>query len=294
MLIDRIFLVLRPLHIHRKRAGFPAQFSFAAIGQANKRLEIAFVIGMCYISVGDFMIKIIVCDDKKKSLERIREFVYDISKKLKRKVEVYTYQSGREVNDLLCKQKSHFDLLLLDIDMPEVSGFDIAREMRQAESDTVLIFISSHEHYVFKSIEYRPFRYIRKQYLEEELYHALKDAYKLIDSESDKTIIIKVDDEDIRLKRSEIMYYEIESRKLSIHLKNKNVLNIRKTIRDFYKELADDNFIQINSGCVVNAKYIDKISSNDITLENGEKLIVSRPRIKNVKSELLEYWGNKI
>jgi DNA-binding LytR/AlgR family response regulator len=185
-------------------------------------------------------------------------------------------------------------LLLLDIDMPEVSGFDIAREMRQAESDTVLIFISSHEHYVFKSIEYRPFRYIRKQYLEEELYHALKDAYKLIDSESDKTIIIKVDDEDIRLKHSEIMYYEIESRKLSIHLKNKNVLNIRKTIRDFYKELADDNFIQINSGCVVNAKYIDKISSNDITLENGEKLIVSRPRIKNVKSELLEYWGNKI
>lgn len=240
------------------------------------------------------MIKTIVCDDNKQTADKIKSLANEIFKSFKINAEIYTYYSGKEILELICHKKYQFDLLLLDIDMPDITGLDVAKAIRQAESDIVLLFISSHEHYVFKSIEYRPFRYIRKQYLKEELSHALKDAYKLIESDKDKTIIVKVDDEDVRLKHSEIMYYEIENRKLAIHLSNTNILSIRKTIRDFSKELADNNFIQINSGCVVNAKYIDRISNADITLDNNEKLIVSRTKIKSVKSELLEYWGDKL
>lgn len=239
------------------------------------------------------MIKTIVCDDNKQTAEKIKLLVSEIFKNFKINAEIYTYYSGKEILEIICNKKHQFDLLLLDIDMPDITGLDVAKTIRESKSNIILIFISSHEQYVFKSIEYRPFRYIRKQYLKEELAHALRDAYNLIESDKEKTIIIKVDNEDIRLKHSEIMYYEIVARKLSIHLSNNNKLNVRKTIRDFSKELADSNFIQINSGCVVNAKYINKISNTDITLDNNEKLIVSRTRMKNVKYELLEYWGDK-
>ena len=240
------------------------------------------------------MIKTIVCDDNKQTAEKIKSYVNEIFKSFKINAEIFTYYSGKEILELICHKKYQFDLLLLDIDMPDITGLDVAKTIRQTNSNIILIFISSHEQYVFKSIEYRPFRYIRKEYLKEELPNALKAAYKLIESDKDESIIIKVNDEDVRLKHSEIMYYEIESRKLAIHLNNNDILRIRKTIRDFNKELADKNYIQINSGCVANAKYIEKISNADITLDNGKKLIVSRTRMKAVKSELLEYWGDRV
>lgn len=240
------------------------------------------------------MIKTIVCDDNKQTAKAIKSLAYQIFRNFKINAEIYTYYNGNEILELICNKKYQFDILLLDIDMPDITGLDVAKSIRQSNSDIILIFISSHEQYVFKSIEYKPFRYIRKQYIKEELPSALRTAYKLIESEKGEAIIIKVNDEEIRLKHSEIIYYEIVNRKLSVHLSNNSVYSFRKTIRDFSKELSDNSFIQINSGCVVNAKYIDKISSADITLDNGEKLIVSRTRIKAVKAELLEYWGDKI
>jgi DNA-binding LytR/AlgR family response regulator len=243
---------------------------------------------------GDAMIKLIVCDDDQRTAQNIKNKVSEVSQNLKTKTEIYTYYKGKEILDLICNRKEQFDILLLDIDMPDISGLEVANAVRQSKSNIVLIFISSHDQYVFQSFEYRPFRYIRKNYIEEELPFAIRDAYKLIHSNKDKTIIVKVDDEEMRLRHSEIMYYAIENRKLCIHLFNQKVLFLRKTIKDFTNELCDNAFIQIHSGCVVNAKYIDKISNSDITFDNGESLIVSRTRIKDVKSQLLEYWGNQV
>lgn len=45
--------------------------------------------------------------------------------------------------------------------MPGISGLEIAKKLREENSDIILIFVSAHEQYVFESIEYSPFRYIR-------------------------------------------------------------------------------------------------------------------------------------
>lgn len=87
------------------------------------------------------------------------------------------------------------------------------------------------------------------------------------------------------------MYFETAARKVGVHLNNGEILKVRKTIKELKEELNDKNFIKIHSGCVVNAKYIDKLSAYDITLDNGEQLIVSRTRMKDVKIALMNYWG---
>ena len=67
--------------------------------------------------------------------------------------------------------------MFLDIDMPGISGLEIAKKLREENSDIILIFVSAHEQYVFESIEYSPFRYIRKSRIEKELFLDLKAAY---------------------------------------------------------------------------------------------------------------------
>ena len=114
-------------------------------------------------------INIAICDDEQKSLQMIQKELYHIADKLKIEIETYAYKEGKKVLDLIYNEKEDFDVLFLDIDMPDVSGLEVAKKLRQKHLDIILIFISAHEQYVFESIEYNPFRYIRKNRIEKEL-----------------------------------------------------------------------------------------------------------------------------
>lgn len=239
-------------------------------------------------------INIAICDDEQESLHTIQKELYKSADKLKIEIETYAYHNGNKILDLIYNEKEDFDILFLDIDMPDVSGLEVAKKLRQKNSDIILIFISAHEQYVFESIEYNPFRYIRKNRIEKELIPALKAAYQRLEEMQDSYIIVKTEEAEVRVKHSNIMYFETTARKVGIHLKNGEVLLVRKTIKELEQQLNDEHFIKIHSGCVVNAKYISKYSNHDITLDNGEQLIVSRTRIKSVKMTLMNYWGNQI
>ena len=235
-------------------------------------------------------INIAICDDEQKSLDTIEEKLYKASEKLNIKIETYIYNDGNKVLDLIYNEKEDFDILFLDIDMPNISGLEVARKLREKKTDVILIFISAHEQYVFDSIEYNPFRYIRKSRIDKELLLALRAAYSRIAEMQDYYIAVKTEESEVRVKHSDIMYFETIARKVGIHLNNGEVLIVRKTIKELNEELNDEHLIRIHSGCVANVKYIDKFSNYDITLDNGEKLIVSRTR---VKATLMNYWGNK-
>ena len=240
------------------------------------------------------IINIAVCDDEQNFLDTIQKELFQLANALNITIETYLYTDGNKVVDLIYNNKEDFDILFLDIDMPDISGLEVAKKIRKSESDIILIFISSHEQYVFDSIEYNPFRYIRKNMIEKELPIALRAAYLRIKETVDEYIVAKTEDSEVKIKYSDIMYFETLARKVEIHLSNGKVFAVRKTIKELYEELKDSNFIRIHSGAIVNAKYIDEFSNYDITLDNGEVLIVSRRQLKEVKTTLTKYWGGKV
>ncbi|MFQ9514239.1 MAG: LytR/AlgR family response regulator transcription factor [Eubacterium sp.] len=240
------------------------------------------------------IINIAVCDDEDQSLNNIHNELMKAGENLNISIETYLYTDGNKVFDLICSGKEDFDILFLDIDMPNISGLEVAKKIRKFKSDILLIFISAHEQYVFDSIEYNPFRYIRKNKMEQELLLTLKAAYTCLMADMDKYAIIKTEDGEVKVKHSNIIYYEVEARKIRIHMNDGRSLFTRKTIKDFFEELGDENFIRIHSGCVVNVRYINEFSNFDITLDSGERLIVSRRKIKDVKTTLLNYWRDKV
>lgn len=239
-------------------------------------------------------INIAIYDDEITALEKIKDEVLDIANARSVRVEIFTYSDAKKAVDVLCSIEEHFDILLLDINMPKLTGLEVAKLVRAYNENIILIFISAHEQYVFKSIEYNPFRYIRKNKLSEELSLALKAAFIRLENEKDKSIIVKTDAGEARLYYSEIMYYEIADRRLNIYLSNGKKLLAWKTIKELVEELNDEKFIKLHSGCVVNVKYISEFSNYDVTLDNGKRLIVSRRRLKEVKEGLVKYWRRKM
>ena len=132
--------------------------------------------------------------------------------------------------------------------MPGISGLEIAKKLREENSDIILIFVSAHEQYVFESIEYSPFRYIRKSRIEKELFLDLKAAYSRLGEMQDSYTVIKTSEADVRVKHSDIMYFETAARKVGVHLNNGEILNVRKTIKEL--EISKDKkySYRINEG----------------------------------------------
>lgn len=238
---------------------------------------------------------IAICDDDSKITSRLESDIRAIFKNLKDDVDVSVFVNGTDLIDTIKKEKIHYDILLLDVDMPNISGLEVAKILRETNEDIIIIiFISSYEKYVFDSFEYNPFRYIRKNKIKEELSIALKSAYSLYKKSERRYVVIKSDDGDYRVEQSEICYFEIVKRKLFIHLANNKVLGMWKPIKDFINEINDNNFVKIHSGCVVNMKYIKEYTSYDVILDNGEKLFTSRAGMKILKDELTRYWGENL
>lgn len=75
-------------------------------------------------------INIAICDDEQKSLQMIQKELYHIADKLKIEIETYAYKEGKKVLDLIYNEKEDFDVLFLDIDMPDVSGLEVAKKIK--------------------------------------------------------------------------------------------------------------------------------------------------------------------
>lgn len=237
---------------------------------------------------------IAICDDSELDALEAKKVIRNTLNNLNKEAEIEYYLNAEDIQNKLLKRKEPLDLLILDIDMPEISGLDLAEKLRANNLKLLIIFLSNHEEFVFKAIEFQPFRYIRKIKLETEMPIAIQSAVKVIAANSDLQITLETDDGNIRIMMSEIMYYETEKRKVAVILKNGKKLIVTKNITEMQEYIQNEKFIMIHRSCVVNVDHVHNIHDYAVILDNNETLIVSRPRYKAVKQKILKMWGKII
>ncbi len=237
---------------------------------------------------------IVICDDSKSDALVAKEVINQTLYELHIKAEFDYYSNASDIERKLIIKKESLDILILDIDMPEVSGLELAERLRAENLNLIIIFLSAHEEFVFKAIEFQPFRYIRKIKLKSEMPIAIRSAVKFLEINSDKQIALHTDDGEIRVMISEIMYFETEKRKVAIHLKNGNKLLVNKNISQIQELINKDSFIMIHRSCIVNVNYISNMQNCIVYLKNGEQLLASRRKFKDIKRQVLILWGESI
>lgn len=240
------------------------------------------------------MINILLCDDDNSALRRIKKYIETIRVKLKYDVDIISYTSAKEVLHRLRSTEECSDILVTDIDMPGMSGMELVETIRREKIDIILIFITSHTEYVFDAFQYTPFRYIRKEFMEIELLPALKNACEKVMTIRDVSIVIKVKDEIIAIRTRNILYCELENRKCIIHtIQGKNYKTWKK-ISEIQEEMGrtSDSFLQVYRGCLVNKYYIKKIGKENIILENGIMIPISKRKKQELVDQIMNYWSD--
>lgn len=105
---------------------------------------------------------IVICDYREFDALTAKAVIKRTVEELHIKTEFDYYSNAANIERKLLVKKEPADILILDIDMLEISGQELAERLRAADSKLIIIFLTAHEEFVFKAIEFQPLRFIRK------------------------------------------------------------------------------------------------------------------------------------
>lgn len=224
------------------------------------------------------MFKIAICDDDIKFLEYfskiIRKYTHNQSP------DIDTFKNASE----LLKSDTNYDLIFLDIDMPEINGIQAAKYYE--ENDTAIVFVTNKEAMVFETYNAtESFGFIRKSKLKEDFINVIKRFEK--HNQRTHFLTLKNNTGFIKIKISDIYYIEKLINCVIIHTKNESFKE-RNTLSSLEQMLKDLGFVRCHIGYIVNLDHISLISDKDLLLSNGMNVPVSRNKIQTVKTEFLK------
>lgn len=238
------------------------------------------------------MLQIAICDDETLLLNEIQRTTEDCLEKQHVFPVLSAYTDG---NTLLydIQDGKFFDLLLLDIEMPDISGMELARRIHALLPDALIVFVTAHYKYAVDAYELQIFRYIPKNQLKERLPHALKDAVMLLEIQNTDSYIINSQNRLERIPFKEILYIEKEGKNALFHTTS-GTRRIRKSLAEVFNELHSEEFYFIERGYIVNLRHVSSISRTDCILTDETHLPISQSRLAEFKKKLNRYWKDKV
>ena len=221
------------------------------------------------------MIKFIICDDNKEALEVANKAVTKAMMNYDAEYKVLKFTKYDEKLKEQIKDELNTKIYILDIELPIVSGLEIASEIREMDDDSIIIFVTAHpecKNDIFYSrleaIDYISKYYRYEKRIEDTIKHIMKRRYR------NKTFSFTYNRVHNNLLYKEINYFEKEplQNRCIIHLVNKEEKLISKSILNLKKELSP-MFFQSHKSCLINLDNIKKIDFVNYTIyfKNGDK-----------------------
>lgn len=239
------------------------------------------------------MIRIAICDDDRHMVMQNEEIVKKTLQACGIGYEIVTYTRSSNLLSDIAEDQFFYDLILLDIEMPEVSGMELAGKIKEYLPNVKIIFITSHVEYAIDAYELSVFRYVPKSNVKERLEAAVEDASKLLELEAGQEYTIQTNNRLERIRYKDILYIVRDGKNAEI-VSNTSTSKVRKSLQQVYEELDAPEFIFIERGCIVNIIHIMKIQDSMVCLKNQEMLPISRSHLQDVKQQIAQFWGAHI
>ncbi|MCI9557339.1 MAG: response regulator transcription factor [Lawsonibacter sp.] len=234
------------------------------------------------------MIRIAICDDEANT----RAYLSSLIEAQSCPCEIVEYASA---GDCL-GDAQEIDLLFLDIALAPDSGLpngmDLARKIRERAVGTqpVLIFVTGYERYVFDAFDVGAFQYLLKPVDEAKFAQVFTRAVEQIGSVREKpgrVLTLRRANTSKAVPLDSICYVESSNHKVELHLKE-GVFACYAKIGDLELELQDQ-FFRIHKGYLVNLAYVEGYSKSELTLTNGEKLLISKYKYRDFVKAYLRF-----
>lgn len=235
------------------------------------------------------MLKVAFCDD---DLSILNEITVLLDRYRVERNQEIVYAAFHSPLDLLAEIEKgmRLDVLFLDVIMPGQNGIDVAREIREYDSNVKIIFLTSSAEFAVQSYAVGAYFYQLKPIWEESFCRLMDSVISECKKEQTGSLILRCKNGITRIELDRLEYCEVIGRTLLFHLNNGSVLERVGSLDELCNQLAEyKNFLRAHRSYLVNMDYIQSISYRAITMSNLAEVPIPRGKCSEIKEVYLEY-----
>lgn len=231
------------------------------------------------------MINIALCDDEHAETTYLSALVRKWAKVRDIAVHLSDYESAESFL-FVYEDKKAVDILLLDIQMKNMNGVELARQIRRDDEDVQIIFITGFPDFIAEGYDVSALHYLMKPVKEDKLLAVLDKAVSRLQKTS-RMITFPKTGGDMKIKADDIIYAEVLSHKVILYLLNgKEEFPMR--ISDMVK-LLGDGFFKCHRSYIVSMKYVRRITKTAMVLNDNREIPLSRNLYDTANQAFINY-----
>lgn len=208
-------------------------------------------------------------------------------------VKFTSYGSGSQL--LLNFQKRKFDIIFLDVSMPDLSGFETAERIRNVDENVSIVFCTSYYTIsnVSKGFEVDADDFLSKPLLYKKVENILNKIYKKKLLCADEKLFLKCQDGLITLQLSDIIYINTRNKLLILYTINGEVQNNQR-MSELEKRLSKRMFFRCHNSYMVNFDYVEGLKNDHVLVKCNNQQLKEIPVSKYKKEEFLQAFAGYV
>ena len=215
--------------------------------------------------------KIAICDDSEADRQYVLHMVTSWAEGAGHMVHTDTFSSAENFW-FHYAEENDYDLLLLDIEMGEMDGVTMAKQLRRTNDTVQIVFITGYSDYISEGYEVAALHYLMKPVKEEKLFAVLERATEKL-SKNEKVLNFEVSREMVRVPVYQIRYADVFGNYVTIHAMQD--ITVKMTLGDLEKQL-DERFYRVGRSVIVNLTQISRVTKTEIKLLDGTAIPLPR------------------
>ena len=190
--------------------------------------------------------RIAICDDRQEDREYVRQLTARWAQQRGNQVEMTEFCSAEQF--LFSCPQPDFDLLLLDIEMGEMDGVSLAKQVRRTNELMQIVFITGYSDYITEGYEVAALHYLMKPVKEEKLFAVLDRAVERLHKNT-KVLTLETAEEMVRVPLYQVSALEVQRNYVTVHARQD--YTVKKSLSELMEQL-DERFFRVGRSAVVN------------------------------------------
>lgn len=239
------------------------------------------------------MLRIAICDDEEKQRSETTALLTSyLQSHSTLDGQVEAFQSGHALL-ARAEEAGGFDLYILDILMPELSGIETGRHLRELGKGGEIIYLTNSNDFAADSYDVRAFFYLLKPVEQGKLFHVLDGAVEKINRRRSSAIVVSTADGPRRILLEHIRYVERVGRCIRYYCTDRTIDS--QSIRVSFREaaaplLADPRFCLCGASFILNFQHVTGVKGQSALLDNGQVVALPRSAAPEFKKAWGSYW----